>query len=374
MNQKYILKLNMKEDKLRIAVVSPNITNLGGVSRCAVVLIGSLNKKGIVPDYFGVYSNKDKIRKLFNRNINYNFKKVYWFKKAILYSAWIKNIQLLFKKYDYIFDFTNTLPLNKNRGNYFSYILYPEFLTSRGKYNKGIWKFYYLPHRLVAYCQRHQFKNPKIDMACVSRKTSGIIKKTFGTNLPTLYPPTNLSDFKNKIRKKKGVISVGGLTHEKNQLEQMSIARKFPKVKFSICGNSKRNPIYFRELKNQIDFFGNVKFYPDLPFNKLKDKLIHSEVFLNSGREDPFCMALIEGISAGCIPLIHNSGGIVEVVPFKELRYNNKKEAIIKLKRILNLSKKEKDKLRKKLQKYIKQFGEKQFTDKLFNFMENRNI
>ena len=90
-------------EKVSIAVVSQNIANLGGISRCVIVLIEHLNKKGIIPDYYGVYSDKDKVYNLFNRKIDYNFKRIFWPKKAILYSSWMKNLQLGFKDYDYIF-------------------------------------------------------------------------------------------------------------------------------------------------------------------------------------------------------------------------------------------------------------------------------
>lgn len=352
----------------RIAVVSPNISNLGGISRCVVVLIEALNKKGIIPDYYGLDADKKKVYKLFNRKIKYHFIKMPWPKKMVLYSSWMKNFKLLFKDYDYIFDFTNTLPWNKNNGNYFSYILYPEYLTSRGKYNEGYWRLYYLPHQIMAFLSRGMFKKQNIDMACVSKKTSDLIFEYSGTHLPVLYPPANLDDFKNKITEKKGVVSVGGITHEKNQMEQVKIAKNFPKTTFYISGNSTRNPAYFQKLSKVVDAIGNVILCPDLPFNKLKDRLIHSDVFLSSGTEDPFSMALIEGIAAGCIPLIKNSGGITEIVPFDELKYKDEKDAVKKLKAILSLSENEKWVLRKALQEHIQQFGEKQFIKTLFDY------
>lgn len=356
----------------KIAIISQNISNLGGISRCVVVLIEALNNIGIVPDYYGISSDKKKVKELFNREVNYNFKKIIWPKRATLYSAWAKNIQMLFQEYGYVFDFTNTLPFDKNDGRYFSYILYPEFLTSRGKYSKGLWQVYYLPHQILAHLQKGQFRNPKIKIACVSKKTSDIICGMFGRRYPVLYPPANIKDFQNKIKKKSGVISVGGLTHEKNQLEQVRIAKRFPGVSFSICGNSKRNPGYYNELRRAGKEIRNIFLCPDLPFQDLKKKLAHAEIFLNSGREDPFCMALVEGIAAGCIPLIHDSGGVVEVVPFKELRYKTEREAINKLQRILGLSKIQKEEYRRKLKKHIGQFSEKQFIKKLFTIVNHK--
>lgn len=361
--------MNLKNKK--IAVVSPNISNLGGISRCVVVIIEALNKKGIIPDYYGLDSDKEKVYQLFNRKIEYNFIRIPWPKKMVLYSSWMKNFKLLPQEYDYIFDFTNTLPWNKNKGNYFSYILYPEYLTSRGKYNKGYWRLYYLPHQIMAFTSRGMFKKSKIDMACVSKVTSDLIFEYSGVHLPVLYPPANLGDFKNKIKDKKDVISVGGITHEKNQLEQIRIAKHFPKTSFYISGNSTRNPTYFQKVSKLSKSVKNVILCPNLPFSKLKDRLIHSEVFLSSGTEDPFSMALIEGIAAGCIPLIKNSGGITEIVPFDELKYKDEKDAIKKLKAIFSLSESEKEILRKALQNHIKQFGEEQFIKTLFNYMNH---
>ncbi|KKM96797.1 hypothetical protein LCGC14_1174520 [marine sediment metagenome] len=359
---------------MKIAVVSPNITDLGGISRCVVVLIEALNKRGITPDYYGIHSNKKKIKDLFNKDIKYNFKRIYWPRRAILYSSWMKNLQLILKKYDYIFDFTNTLPLNKNKGKYFSYIFYPEFLTSRGKYNKGLWRLYYLPQQIIAILRRNLFRKQEIDMVCVSKEISDLIHNILGVRLPVLYPPANIDNFKNNTKKKSGVISVGGFSHEKNQLEQVEIAKSFPRIEFNICGNAKRNPRYFDKLKKVAEGIKNVKIYPNLSFDELKEKIIHSEVFLNSGRKDPFSISTVEGIAAGNIPLIHNSGGVVEIVSFKELRYENKEDAIKKLRKILSFSYKKKKELRKKLKKHIKQFDEETFQKNILKIMEkNKN-
>ena len=81
----------------RVAVISPNITNLGGISRCVIVLIEALNKKKIIPDYYGINSDKEEVYHFFNRKIEYNFKRIRWIKKMVLYSSWMKNFQLLFK-------------------------------------------------------------------------------------------------------------------------------------------------------------------------------------------------------------------------------------------------------------------------------------
>ena len=47
---------------------------------------------------------------------------------------------------------------------------------------------------------------------------------------------------------------------------------------------------------------------------------------------EDFGLTPCEAISAGCIPLVHNSGGSIEVVPIRELRYNDCQEGAARLK------------------------------------------
>jgi glycosyltransferase involved in cell wall biosynthesis len=284
----------------------------------------------------------------------------------------MKNFMLLGKEYDYIYDFSNTLPINENYGKYMFYCCYPEHkLGDRGKYSKGLWQLYSAPHRFIAWFRKKNFKNSSIDIMCVSQDTANVLEKEFGKKFAVLYPPANIEDMRNKEKGKRGVISLGGLTHEKNQLEQIEISKSFPYTIFQICGNSKRNATYYEGLKKVIGnpddtSVPNVALIPDPNFEDLKRRLQQSEIFLNSGRNDPFCMALIEGISAGCIPLIHDSGGITEIVQWKSLRYKDLDDAKKKLKWILLRTEKQKAEIRKKVQKDIRKFGEKQFISKLF--------
>ena len=43
----------------------------------------------------------------------------------------------------------------------------------------------------------------------------------------------------------------------------------------------------------------------------------------------------MEAIAAGCIPIVHDSGGQQEIVKFSELRYNNGEEAVQKIDQLL---------------------------------------
>ena len=333
---------------MKIAVVTPTLKSYGGVAQCAKACIKALEDNGIKPEII-----------------------TFPIKRFALYNGFFKNIRMLFKQdYDYVFDFTNALTYNKQ--NYFNYVHFPEYIIEeRGKYNKGLWKLYYLPMRLLNPKSRKVIKNSDIDFACNSKFTARRIFETTGQKILVVYPPCDIDTFKNNKEKERSIITVGGFTGEKNQLLQVEIAKHFPDIKTNICGSATRNPKYLKKVNEAIeDKRKHIELHPDIPFDMLKDKLSRSLIFLHTSAKEPFGISTVEAISSGCIPLVHNSGGQIEVVPFRELRFDNKEDAIRKLKKILSLSEYEKKELRKKLQKHIEQFGKKQFVDTLFKFME----
>jgi glycogen synthase len=47
-----------------------------------------------------------------------------------------------------------------------------------------------------------------------------------------------------------------------------------------------------------------------------------AKVFIHPNINEPFGISTAESILNGCLPLVHNSGGQKEIVPFTELRFN----------------------------------------------------
>lgn len=327
--------------------VTPKLNSFGGTRQCVESCIEALKENGINPI---VYKHIPK--------------------KFVLYSGIFKNIKMLFNKnHSYIFDFTNSLSYNQK--NYFNYINFPEYIAEeRGKYNKGIWRLYYLPKKLLNPLSKWIMKNSKIDFACNSKYTARRIYETTGRKIRVIYPPCNINNFKNNTKKIKQIISIGGFTEEKNQLMQVEISKSFPNIILKICGSASRNPRYLSKIYNISKDLKNVFLCPNIPFDVLRDELAKSIIFLHTSKYEPFGISTVEAISAGCIPIVHNSGGQKEVVPFKELRFNNKNEAIKKINFVLNMNSKELNSYRKKLQEHVKQFDVEIFKKKIISYVD----
>ena len=145
-------------------------------------------------------------------------------------------------------------------------------------------------------------------------------------------------------------------------MEQIQIAEKFPDLRFEIIGfvGDRKSEVYFNKCRNYQEkkVITNVEFHPNLPPQKVKEKLQTSRFFMHNLRNEPFGISTVEAIAAGCIPIVHDSGGQREIVPFAELRYENKEHAVELLKNIENL---DHEAISLKLRQNISQFDHSVF-------------
>jgi len=185
--------------------------------------------------------------------------------------------------------------------------------------------------------------------------------------LKVIYPPVDIRYFRNDINNRSSqVVSIGNFELQKDQLSQIKIAAAFPEVKFIITGfaNSKSRLNYYRKCLAYLNDHNtkNVELKVNLTLEDLKTLLQQSEYFIHTRKNEHFGISTVEAIAAGCIPLVHNSGGQKEVVPLGLLRFNTIDEAVIKFEKILKI---DRTHYVRKLQNYIQRFSEEKFEENL---------
>jgi len=185
------------------------------------------------------------------------------------------------------------------------------------------------------------------------------------------YPPVNLGAFwcENSDREPT-IISVGNFDPTKNQLAQIELAALMPDFSFWIVGSTQLNPEYFAKCKEAVAKrnVANVQLFPDLPWESLKSLLVQSKFFLHTKRGEHFGITAVEATAAGCIPIVHNSGGQRETVPLDRLRFNSMEEVpdIIG-----GIREEEVAVLRSRLQEHIKKFDEQNFRRNLRTIVQD---
>jgi glycosyltransferase involved in cell wall biosynthesis len=128
------------------------------------------------------------------------------------------------------------------------------------------------------------------------------------------------------------VITLGRFVPDKQQLAQIQIAAALPDWPFHIVGYA-GNGAYYRqcELAVKRHSVGNVHLRPDIPFDQARAALAESRYFLHTMVGEPFGLSAVEAVAAGCLPLVHRSGGQRETIPLPQLQYDEMAEVPRKL-------------------------------------------
>jgi glycosyltransferase involved in cell wall biosynthesis len=185
--------------------------------------------------------------------------------------------------------------------------------------------------------------------------------------ITVLYPPVDVRLGPGSGERWPEVVSLGAYHPDKRQLDAIELARRLPQVTFHIVG-SRRSPSYYRNCQAAATGLANVHLLPDAAWGDVETLLRGCKVFLHSKHNEHFGISTVEAISAGCLPVVHDSGGQREIVPFPELRFQSLDEACATILRVLNGRH---DDLLPQLQARAESFSKASFQRHLSDLLEN---
>jgi len=203
-------------------------------------------------------------------------------------------------------------------------------------YTSNIWKRLYIqPYHFIS--KNIDYDNDidfsyfkKGTIIANSNYTKNAIKKLWNIDSTVIYPPCPQYSFplEDKIKKvdtekMMTVCSLGRFVPEKEYETILQIAKHRPQLKFELIGGVANDKIsYFNSLKNKAS--ENVTFHVNATENQKIEILKRSKILLHSFKGEHFGIALIEAMSAGLIPVCHNSGAAKEDNLVEEkFRYND---------------------------------------------------
>lgn len=237
---------------------------------------------------------------------------------------------------------------------------------------KGIWGKYYKIYYEKTKQALKKINQENIILLSNSKYVQNSIEKTYGKKSSLLYPPLDLSEFKQNLPKKKSLITISRFSAEKN-LEFVIDVMKNLSIDSIIIGNTKTksNEIYYDLLDSKIKetHSSNIILLKNISRKTLLTNLLESKVYFHASPET-FGLTIVEGISAGCIPIVPNNSAHLETVPFSELRYepNDIKNAQEKIKQALagNF-----DDLIVHLQNSIQKYDKEQFKKSFISIIDS---
>ncbi|MDE1861453.1 MAG: glycosyltransferase family 4 protein [Thaumarchaeota archaeon] len=205
---------------------------------------------------------------------------------------------------------------------------------------KGMWSAYYRPYYLLSQKFVSRMGDENIILAANSRFIRDSIKERFGKDSVVIYPPVDTGMFKDGTAKEARIVTVSRYSQEKNLEFAMEAAGGIG-MSYDIIGNTKTriNEVYYENLEKlrRQKSLDNVNLLKNIERPRLIETLKVAKVYFHASPET-FGISVVEGIAAGCVPVVPDNSAHKETVPFDRLRYepNNKQDAQEKLRKALS--------------------------------------
>jgi alpha-1,2-mannosyltransferase len=205
-----------------------------------------------------------------------------------------------------------------------AYIHFPENLTRMQRPNlrrKWLWKLFYLPISLQL---KRQVGKTSLLM-CNSKYTQAAVMSYWGKTAEVVYPPIDVEDF-HPGAKEDLVVSVGRFVPTKNYELIAEVAKRLPNVKFVIVGRKRPKDSYYDKIAALKP--DNLTLVTDASRSEVAAYLGRAKIYLHGMVGEHFGISVVEAMAAGCIPVVHNSGGPREAIGDLGYVYNNADECV----------------------------------------------
>jgi glycosyltransferase involved in cell wall biosynthesis len=189
------------------------------------------------------------------------------------------------------------------------YVHYPyDHELYGGKYRSYLWRVYSAPARFI---YENLYPQKEAILLTNTIFTKKLIKKVWGRDALVMYPPVPQYTFGLENNRRNAIVGLGRISREKRYEILLRIAESMPHIQFHIIGSCiPYNLAYLEDLKRSAS--ENVKFHINANHKEKEEVLRSAKVMLHSMYQEHFGIAIPEAMSAGLIPVVHNSGGAKE--------------------------------------------------------------
>jgi alpha-1,2-mannosyltransferase len=309
---------------MKVLLVHPRLSVKGGGERVAIHSILAAVKEGhevslvseefdeaSFEDFYGCPGLFDKVNRLYYptfkpvlgpRFLLYQRLAYHWFRIREIISRSCFDIVLSTQDIGYV---------PSTRAPIVQYCYFPEYFSHLQLSSSPIWRLYYRPASLY---YRNRVRRVG-RLLSVSDYTRGFVEQKWGRNSTTVYPPCPVETYSelSKISPRENlVVTVGRVVPEKRFHLFIELARMVPTTRFVAVGSlSNGSSAYYDLLKRTAP--ENVSFVLS-PLRKVKDLLGRAMAYVHCAENEHFGITIVEAMAAGCVPVVHDSGGPREIV------------------------------------------------------------
>ena len=361
---------------MKVAIVF-RLDSYGGVQKCVCSLIRGLNAQGIVPDLLWDEPPVPEIVEQENVKLTYQsirFKvasrhlvKLPPMLRFVLKSAFPFKASDLPQQYDFVYFFTAFFRLNQPVDHLF-YLSGPPMLPQLE--NPANWlsrlflkSFKILHQRWISPRVPVYLHNPEINYVINSQYTAQLFEDHHQVKLEVVYPPLVMKMTPGDQNEKTLITFFSRIVSYKNPQIMMELAQRFPNEQFLIMGSVSPNQEGYRQAleKQIVDLqLNNVKVVANPNDHLVEEYLSQTKIYVFPAENEHFGITTVEAMHRGAIPLVHDSGGQIEIVPLDEWRFKGD-DLFNKFENILNASPAEIVQNQKLLRQHLSIFEENHY-------------
>ncbi len=309
---------------MRIVLTHPRMSVMGGGERVAIHSIKEALREGhevylacerfdidAFEDFFGVQGLFKNVQLLIYPPFRPLVRRAVVYQRLIYHQLRLRTIVSKKRRFDLILNTAEVANQPAARLPSVQYCYFPEYFSHlESNPLPKLWEMYYRPARIFYHSRVSHIDR----LLAVSDFTREFIREKWGRDATTLYPPCPIDTYDDLCNRPKEnlVITVGRIGPEKRMELFLDIARGMPRVDFAIIGSvSPDKKSYFDTLRKNAP--SNVSFVI-APLRKVKDILGKAKAYVHCALNEHFGITIVESMAAGCVPVVHNSGGAREIV------------------------------------------------------------
>ena len=291
------------------------MSDLGGANKVAVTIADELSKLGEDVNIVTLY--KPNLQQIYRQwNIDLSKIKISYLRipfglgKSMIFSHLIfyPFITKIFNKYkpdQVIFNDDVSDPLNKINAKIIQYnnlsfsLILQHFPISISEIKREIY--------------RKLFKRSKdADLIIAnSSETAKCIRKSWNReDVKIIYPPVDTSRFRSRKRKENIVTVLARFLPYKNfedAIKACSLSKTKPKLYLIGFEDSRSYLKRLKKLVKECGYEKNTYFFTNVYSNKVSKVLSKAKIVIHPCKVEPFGIAVVEAMSAGCVPIVYKS-------------------------------------------------------------------
>lgn len=322
---------------MRIVVVHPRMSVMGGGERVAIHSMKEALRQGHevylvteefdvdrFEDFFGVQGFFANICLVTYRPFRPLVRKATLYQRLAYHQYKLRRIVSKRRNFDLILNTAEVANQPSTKMHSIEYCYFPDYFSHlESNEHSRLWEMYYWPAKVF-----NHDRASRIDrLLAVSDFTRQFVREKWGRESTTLYPPCPTDLYRIlRVPKRDLVVTVGRIVPEKRMGLFLEIARRAPHIEFAIIGSvASERTSYYDSLRATAPT--NVSFVV-APLRKVSELLGSAKVYLHCALNEHFGITIVEAMSAGCVPVVHDSGGPKEIVsPDVGYRWNSVDEA-----------------------------------------------